>query len=239
MPNRILRESIRTSNSLSHLTAEEERHFYRLLVFADDFGRFDARPQVVKGFCYSLAEVTTEQVMVWSNRLSDPEVEIVQLYEVNDLPYGRFINWDKYQRTRAKESKYPQPQTSDNICLQMPTYVAVDVFVVEDVIGDVIVGKTEGTGADAPTPAKEKPKKTKEPWLPEEWFEPVTKLKGYKAQQNHDQAQSVVKSACERAKVEPSKVITAFSTYFPQGQIAHGWKDPVQDLVRTLEIQIN
>ena len=36
VPNRILRDSITESDSLSRLTAEEERLFYRLISKADD-----------------------------------------------------------------------------------------------------------------------------------------------------------------------------------------------------------
>lgn len=43
MPNRMIKESICTSETLAQLTPEEERLFYRLLVNADDFGRFDGR----------------------------------------------------------------------------------------------------------------------------------------------------------------------------------------------------
>lgn len=39
MPNRILKESITTSETLDSLSAEEERLFYRLLVICDDYGR--------------------------------------------------------------------------------------------------------------------------------------------------------------------------------------------------------
>ncbi len=172
MPNRILRDSIRTSASLSLLTSEEERHFYRLIVFADDFGRFDARPQVIKGFCYSLLEdVNVQQVAEWTNRLSAEDVAILQLYEVEHLQFGRFINWNKYQKTRAKESKYPEPPTSANICLQVPTNVPVieDVIVIE--VEDVVVVQT---GADAPASANI----DDEIWP--EWFALLYGVKGVK-----------------------------------------------------------
>ena len=40
MPSRILKESICTSESLAHLSAEAEVLFYRLIVKVDDFGLY-------------------------------------------------------------------------------------------------------------------------------------------------------------------------------------------------------
>ena len=43
MPNRVIKESICTSDTLDHLSADEERFFYRLLVQVDDFGGHGGR----------------------------------------------------------------------------------------------------------------------------------------------------------------------------------------------------
>jgi hypothetical protein len=44
MPNRNIKESILTSDTLDILTAEEERLFYRLIVICDDYGRTESKP---------------------------------------------------------------------------------------------------------------------------------------------------------------------------------------------------
>ena len=59
MPNRIIKESIRTSNSINELNWFEECLFYRLIVSCDDFGRFDGRPAIIKGTCFPLKENVT------------------------------------------------------------------------------------------------------------------------------------------------------------------------------------
>ena len=41
MPNRIIKESICTSDNVDQLTAFEETVFVRLIVNCDDFGRMD------------------------------------------------------------------------------------------------------------------------------------------------------------------------------------------------------
>lgn len=54
MPSRILRDSICKSESISELSWFEEVFFYRLIVNCDDFGRFDARPKIIKGEMFPL-----------------------------------------------------------------------------------------------------------------------------------------------------------------------------------------
>ena len=111
MPNRIIRDSIRTSESLSRLTDAEARHFFLLITYADDHGRLDARPSVIRAMCYSLmlSTVSEEEVERRTQRLADPDVDILRLYAVDGKPYGEFRQWSKYQRVRAKESKFPGP----------------------------------------------------------------------------------------------------------------------------------
>lgn len=110
MPNRNLQESICSSESLSRLTSwGAEVLFYRLMAQADDFGRFDGRPSVIRSRCYQtqLRRVREREVEMW---LADLEAAgIVQCYRVDDRPYLLFPNWPKYQRIRAEKSKYPDP----------------------------------------------------------------------------------------------------------------------------------
>ena len=54
MPNRILKESVCTSDSIYALTWFEECLFYRLIVNCDDFGRFDGRVAVIKNRLFPL-----------------------------------------------------------------------------------------------------------------------------------------------------------------------------------------
>lgn len=121
MPNRIIKESICTSDTLAQLTAEEERLFYRLMVQADDFGIFEARPAIVLARCFSamLGEVTVEQVDSWLDGLE--RAGIIQIYEVEGKPYLQFVTWEKHQRRRAKHSKYPLPPSHEGAKRQEPS----------------------------------------------------------------------------------------------------------------------
>ena len=107
MPDRIIRESICTSDTLNQLTDFEERFWNRLIVNCDDYGRFDARPAILKGRLFPLMDGKTQKDM--TNALSRlASVGLVELYEVDGKPFLRVVTWDKYQRIRAKRSKYPE-----------------------------------------------------------------------------------------------------------------------------------
>lgn len=81
--------------------------FYRLLVNCDDFGRFDARPAVIRGKLFPLKDVTMTQVENALIRLST--VGIAALYQVDGRPYLQLCTWAKHQSIRAKKSRYPAP----------------------------------------------------------------------------------------------------------------------------------
>lgn len=115
MPNRILKESICTSETIAELTPFEETMFYRLIVNCDDFGRFDARPAILKGRLYPLADVTNAAIQKALAKLST--VGILELYQVDGRAYLQLCTWTRHQQTRASKSKYPAPEEGD--CMQM------------------------------------------------------------------------------------------------------------------------
>lgn len=124
MPNRIIKESICTSDDMAALSWFEQVFFLRLIVTADDYGRMDARPSILRGKMFPLDNTTNKAIIDALARLST--VGMVLLYEVGGRPYLQLTAWTKHQTPRAKESKYPAPdeaclhlQTSANICEQM------------------------------------------------------------------------------------------------------------------------
>ena len=130
MPNRILKESICTSDNLNGLSQAAEVFFYRLLVQCDDYGRFDARPPIIQARCFPLRHVEADELQSWIMELV--EHELIEMYEVDEKRYLHVINWEKHQTIRAKRSKYPPMpekdtplQASASICKQMHAYVPV------------------------------------------------------------------------------------------------------------------
>ncbi|HBG88319.1 MAG TPA: hypothetical protein DDW62_12310, partial [Marinilabiliaceae bacterium] len=107
MPNRILKESICTSDTVDELSWFEEAFFYRLIVNCDDYGRFDARSKILKARLFPLKDITVDQVSNALNKLS--KVGMVQVYEYDHRPYLQLVTWSKHQTVRNKRSKYPDP----------------------------------------------------------------------------------------------------------------------------------
>ncbi len=126
MPNRILKETICTSENIDSLTTEEENFFYRLLVNCDDYGRTDARPQVLRAKCYPLRIDKIKDKDINKFLLSLLKANLIILYLFEDRPYLQLSTWDKHQQIRSKRSKFPAPDgdgiylISDDIkCNQM------------------------------------------------------------------------------------------------------------------------
>lgn len=79
MPDRIIKEKICTSETLNQLSDFEERFWHRLTVNCDDYGRFDARPAVLRGRLIPLMEgKTLKDVEKALSRLAS--VGLVELY---------------------------------------------------------------------------------------------------------------------------------------------------------------
>lgn len=143
MPDRIIRESICTSETLNLLSDFEERFWHRLIVNCDDFGRFYANPSILRGKLFPLSDGKTKKDMLDAlNKLAS--VGLVELYTVDGKPFLHVAKWSKYQRTRAKVSKFPAPEdgtisnknqeegqnfsqaeSCDSTCCQMTSNVAV------------------------------------------------------------------------------------------------------------------
>lgn len=115
MPNRIIKESICTSENIDSLTAFEETFFIRLIVNCDDYGRMDARPKLLASKLYPLRDVKPSQMETCLNSLA--KNGLIILYTVDDHDYLQMATWNKHQQVRARKSKYPSPD--EGICKQM------------------------------------------------------------------------------------------------------------------------
>lgn len=127
MPNRLIKESIHTSESVNAMTDFQFRLWVSLITYVDDFGRGDARPAIIKGACFPLR-----------NRISNKDIEAalqglagigcVGLYEVDGKPYLYFPRWESHQTIRNKKSKFPAPDDLQAIeinCKQLQANVPV------------------------------------------------------------------------------------------------------------------
>lgn len=105
MGNRILKESICMSDTIDQLSWFEEVFFYRLLVNADDFGRFDGRLPIIKARLFPLKNVSDKDITKAISSLE--KHELLATYDWDDKPIIQIITWDHHQSVRNKRSKFP------------------------------------------------------------------------------------------------------------------------------------
>ena len=112
MPNRIIKESICTSDTINQMTPFQETFFYRLIVSCDDFGRMDARPAILKAKLFPLRDrMTLKDIGDALQALAD--IGCVDLYEVGGKPYLCLPSWKVHQTIRNKKSRYPAPEDGE------------------------------------------------------------------------------------------------------------------------------
>ena len=108
MPNRILKESVCTSPNIERLGWFEEVCFYRLIVQCDDFGRLDARPQLLRAKLFPLRDDVTAAVVEGAMNTLEA-IGLIERYTVGDRPYLQLATWARHQRVRTKRSRFPPP----------------------------------------------------------------------------------------------------------------------------------
>lgn len=150
MPNRIIKESICVSDTIAGLSWFDQCLFFRLIVLADDYGRFDARPLIIKGKGFPLVTVTDKQI---ANGLSNlATAGIVNLYNVGGKPYLQLKTWDKHQSVRAKKSKYPAPDDNLQTDVINCNQLQANVPVIQSVSESLSVSESEYENTPAKPP---------------------------------------------------------------------------------------
>lgn len=109
MPNRIIKESICTSENLNKLDTEAEIFFYRLIVACDDYGIFYANPSILRAKCFPLKidKIKDKDIEKWIVALI--EAGLIFTYEYEGRLYLKMTKWEHHQQVRASKSKFPTP----------------------------------------------------------------------------------------------------------------------------------
>lgn len=109
MPTRYLKPGIRDSDTIERVSERAEICYYRLLVTVDDFGRFDARPAMIKAECFPIRDAISPADC--TRMLLELEAaQLLDLYTVSGKPYLQLRKWDN--KPRSSESKFPPNPTS-------------------------------------------------------------------------------------------------------------------------------
>jgi hypothetical protein len=110
MPNRVLRDWT-DSDRINQLSAQAERLFTRLIMKADDYGRYFADAKRLKAFLFPLRDDVSEADI--SGWLADCEkAGIIRFYESDGKRYLQI--WKYGQRLRNMRNVYPSPIWSED-----------------------------------------------------------------------------------------------------------------------------
>lgn len=102
MPARMVRDWT-DSLRFEGLSAEAERLFMRLIMKADDYGRFHADPRLIKAACFPLVEVDSGCLQGWLVELSDRK--LILPYEAEGRSCLVIIGFG--QRLKKSRAKFP------------------------------------------------------------------------------------------------------------------------------------
>lgn len=125
MPIRMLRDWT-DSEPVNELDDGAEVLFVRLMMKADDYGRFSANPKLIRSLCFPLRDGIRESDI--SRRLSECEAAgLIAIYEAKGKPILQIVKFG--QRLRQRTAKYaePPPEVSRRIaelCGECPQVAA-------------------------------------------------------------------------------------------------------------------
>ena len=109
MPNRIIKHSAFESEKISALSDFDFRLWVGLITEADDAGRGDARPAILKGHLFPFRDrVTVKDIEASLLRLAAGSC--ISLYQVGGKSYYQFPAWAKHQRVYNAKTKVPGPE---------------------------------------------------------------------------------------------------------------------------------
>jgi hypothetical protein len=196
MPNRIIRESILSSEKVALLSWPEEVFYRRLQSVVDDYGRYEANPQLLRSRCYPLQtdDVRVTDISRWMAACQ--KAGLILCYADQGKQYLEVLNFGQQQRSA---SKYPAP---DSKCYQAlaDAHLGVSVF----------GGVSEGVGVPAASPpasaqpvekSKTKARKSVKTGLPED-FGVSDRVRAWAAEKGFGQLDKHLESFVSKCKAK-------------------------------------
>ena len=124
MPQRLLRPGIRQSKRWNRVSYLEQSLYVRLLTLVDDYGRYEADPELIRSEAFPFGDPEGNPIPVPtidSALLSLASKCLLILYEYDSKQYLQLLRWK--ERVRS-ESKFPEPKngsllSNDSKCQQM------------------------------------------------------------------------------------------------------------------------
>ncbi len=106
MPQRLIRDGILTSDTFHRLTKPQKLFFFYLMLTADDYGLYDARPSILRAKLFPLELDTVSIRDVQGYHAACVESGLVKEYMVEGKPYGKI---EKFGQQAKSKPKFPHP----------------------------------------------------------------------------------------------------------------------------------
>lgn len=115
MSNRIIKESINESRSLSELSFFATDLYKRLITYADDYGRFNADYQIILARLYPREMQIVNELDIEDALIELSGAKKIGFYTSNSKKeiYGCFPNWNEHQRVRDSKKRFPDPDDGE------------------------------------------------------------------------------------------------------------------------------
>jgi hypothetical protein len=146
VPSRIVREGINDSEAVNRLSWRGELFYRRLLNLVDDFGRYEAKPIVLRGKLFHLQperwsiDDVAAALDECASTMTDEGEPLILLYESKGRKYLSVTKFN--QQIRAKNgSKYPDPP--EDATQVHSKRIASAHLVVSDAVSEFVSSETE------------------------------------------------------------------------------------------------
>lgn len=142
MPSRIIREGILTSERVDLLSEPAEVFYRRLMSVVDDFGRFHAKPSLLRSYCYPLRTHKVDEEQISQHLAECVASGLILIYGQSSKQYLQLIDFK--QQVRAKESKYPGPPAElPSTCVASAQHMQSNAHLDVVEVGDVVEVEVE------------------------------------------------------------------------------------------------
>lgn len=118
MPNRYVREAAIDSRAVNSLSWVAEAFWRRLINKVDDFGRFSADVQILRGELFKRKLDQVREADLPRLLAECEKAGLLFVYQIDGKP---FLVMNQWERGRAKRSQYPEPPPE--VCLRLQTFV--------------------------------------------------------------------------------------------------------------------
>jgi hypothetical protein len=201
MPNRIIRDAILASERVASLGWPEEVFYRRLHSVVDDYGRYEANPQLLRARCYPLQTDSVRAADITRWLASCQKAGLILGYEVAGKSYLEVLNFGQQQRSA---SKFPPPPAVASNCLQAPSDAHLDV--------SVSVSVSEVVSAKPAAPAFVLPE-----WIPSETWDAYCKVRTGKKAKNEPHALGLIVKDLETFRSAGHDPVTVLNNSIKSG----------------------